>query len=165
MSYVGSVYYGSDGVKTRQLYKQLEKCGAIGLVALNLFRAQKCSSRAKVYHGGISGLGSYRDLAYEKKQYSMNQLCEVLKENAEKLNIKWGWKIDPKQEYHKWVLYVELPIINHCDKLPESINQISFHTDKKGIGEDYNGDWDGKNASEQRIINWVSEVLMTAKIV
>jgi hypothetical protein len=95
----------------------------------------------------------------------MNQLCEVLKENAEKLNIKWGWKIDPKQEYHKWVLYVELPIINHCDKLPESINQISFHTDKKGIGEDYNGDWDGKNASEQRIINWVSEVLMTAKIV
>lgn len=147
---VWQIYCGSDGSATRQLYKELEKLGAKGIIALNLFRAQKSSSRAKKYHGGISGLGSYRDLAYEKKQYSMNQLCEALKENAASLNIKWGWKIDDAQPYHKWVLYVTLP---------ENIGQISFHTDKRGDGCDFDGWWDGVHASEERIIKFVDSVL------
>ncbi|MFA5299082.1 MAG: hypothetical protein WC389_12820 [Lutibacter sp.] len=142
------VYQGSDGSQTRGLYKELEKHGAIGIIAMNLFRAQKCSTRTKKYHGGISGLGSYRDLAYDRKQYSMDELCKALKENAEKLNIKWGWKVDPKQEYHKHCLYVTLPQ-----------GQVSFHSDKRGIGEDFQGDWDGKNASEIRIIKFVDSVL------
>jgi len=147
---VWRIYCGSDGSVTRQLYKELEVRGAIGIIALNLFRAQKCSSRAKKYHGGISGLGSYRDLAYDKKQYSMNQLCVALKENADKLGIKWGWKVDEAQPYHKWVLYCELP---------NGIGQVSFHTDKRGEGCDFQGDWDGVHASEERIVKFVDEVL------
>jgi hypothetical protein len=143
------VYCGSDGAATRKLYKELESCGAIGIIAMNLFRAQKCSTRAKAYRGGISGLGSYRDLAYERKQYSMDQLCDALMENAEKLGIKWGWKIDPAQEYHKWVLYCELP----------GQGQVSFHTDRKGKGPDFDGDWDRVHASEIRIIRFADFVL------
>jgi hypothetical protein len=142
------VYYGSDGSATRELYKKLETFGAIGLLALNLFRAQKCSTRAKKYHGGISGVGSYRDLAYDKKKYSMECLCQILSQHASELNIKWGWKVDDKQVYHKWVLYVELPN-----------GQVSFHTDKRGIGDDYDKDWDGENASEQRILEFVDNIV------
>jgi hypothetical protein len=146
---VYQIYYGSNGIATKELYSHLEKLGAIGMVALNLFRAQKSSSRAKKYHGGIGGGISYRDLAYEKKQYSMNLLCESLSKNAESLGIKWGWKVDENQAYHKWVLYVELP----------ELGQVSFHTDKRGKGNDYQADWDGCHASEERIIKFVECVL------
>ena len=62
------VYQGSDGELTRRYYTELEnRVGILGLVAVNLFRAQNCSSRAKVYRGGVRGRGSYKSMAYEKK--------------------------------------------------------------------------------------------------
>lgn len=146
---VNEIYTGSDGNATLELYHILERLGAAGIVALNLFRAQKCSSRAKVYHGGIPGKGSYRDLAYDRKQWSMNVLCKVLKINAAVLGICWGWKIDQAQSYHKWVLYVELP----------KYGQVSFHTALRGEGPDYAGDWDGFHASEERILKYVNDIL------
>jgi len=152
MPTIYQIYFGSDGSETRNLYKKLESIGSVGLVALNLFRAQKCSSRAKVYHGG-TGNRSYRDLAYDRKQYSMFELCKVLSEHAKDLNIKWGWGVDDKQAFHKYVLYCEIPN-----------GQVSFHTNIRGIGEDYNGKWDGQNASEQRILKWVDSVLNSVKV-
>lgn len=46
------IYDGSDGDATKALYERLAKLGAIGEIALNLFRAHKNSARAKVYRGG-----------------------------------------------------------------------------------------------------------------
>lgn len=64
------VYAGSDGELTKRYYSELETKGPIGLVAMNLFRAQKCSARAKVYRGGVRGRGSYKSMAYERKSWS-----------------------------------------------------------------------------------------------
>ena len=41
------IYHGSDGAATTAYYNELSKRGPIGLVAVNLFRASKCSARAK----------------------------------------------------------------------------------------------------------------------
>ncbi len=103
------VYAGSDGAATKALYSRLADMGPVGLLALNLFRASKCSGRAKLYRGGVRGQGSYRQMAYERKNWSMQQLCEILTTHAEAVKLAWGWQQDPEQEYHKWVLYVDLP--------------------------------------------------------
>jgi hypothetical protein len=105
----------------------------VGLVAMELFRIQKASSRAKVYRGG-----GFRGKAYDKKQWAMGNLCNAL---AELGALQWGWKIDRAAEFHKWVLYVDLPN-----------GQVSFHSGERGEGPDYAGDWDGaRNMSAQRI--------------
>ena len=145
---VFEIYHGSDGQATRYLYALLETRGECGRVALNLFRAQKCSSRAKVYHGGIRGGSSYRDMAYDRKQWSMENLCKILTDKAEELGILWGWKLDPGQTFHRWVLYVDIPT-----------GQVSFHTASRGQGPDYVGDWDGAHASAERIIKWVESLI------
>src|SRR5262245_13257310 len=94
-----TVYDGSDGELTKRYYAELEKRGAIGIVAMNLFRAQKCSARAKVYRGGIRGRGSYKDLAYQRKSWSMILLCEVLEKHGAELAIVYGWKQDPATSF------------------------------------------------------------------
>lgn len=142
------VYQTSDGSVTMAFYGELQKRGAIGLVALNLFRAQKCSARAKVYRGGIRGHGSYRGMAYDRKNWSMANLCRILDENAEKLGIRWGWKQDPAAEYHAWVLYVDIPQ-----------GQVSFHSSQRLSGPDYPGDWDGRHLSAERIITFCDQVM------
>ena len=115
---VDAIYRGSDGEATKELYRALEQLGPRGIVALNVFRAQKCSERAKCYRGGIRGKGSYSSMAYDRKQWSMGNLAMVLSRHAAALGIAWGWKIDPAQSYHCWVLYIDLPT-----------GQVSFHAD------------------------------------
>lgn len=146
---VREVYNGSDGGATRRLMTQLEKVGGLGSIAAQLFRAQKASSRAKVYRGGLrrsSGRTSYRDLAYNAKERALVGLCNVLAADAQGLN--WGWKIDPKQPRNKYVLYVDLPN-----------GQCSFHSPDRHVGPDYNGEWDGERGSESRIIEFCESVL------
>lgn len=144
------VYQGSDGAVTTAYYKDLEKLGPIGVVAMNLFRAQKCSARAKLYRGGIRGKGSYKSMAYERKAWSMEKLSEVLVEHGAKLAIRWGWKQDPNVlfgEQESWVLYVDLPQ-----------GQVSFHNRVKYAGQIYPSEWDGFRASCDRILafcDWV----------
>jgi hypothetical protein len=141
------VYAGSDGDLTKAYYVQLEQHGPVGVIAMNLFRAQKCSARAKVYRGG-----GFKGMAYERKNWSMANLSRALIENAatvcEQLGIAWGWKEDPAQEYHSWVLYVDLPT-----------GQCSFHARSRGEGPDYLGEWDRvPHASADRILafcDWV----------
>jgi hypothetical protein len=137
-----TIYNGSDGGATKALYERLQSIGPVGVVALNIFRAQKASGRAKEYSRRFKGV------AYDKKQWSMANLCDVLEKHGAELNILFGWKQDPEQPYYPWVLYVTLPT-----------GQCSFHSPVRGKGPDYSGDWDGSTGSAARIIRWVQAVL------
>lgn len=140
------VYLGSDGDVTRAYYERLSALGPIGIVAMNLFRSQKNSARAKVYRGGIRGKGSFRGMAYERKQWAMDQLCQTLRTQAAELGFIYGWKQDHQtvfQNESSWVLYIDIP--GH--------GQVSFHSPNRGQGPDYNGEWDGiRDASVGRIL-------------
>jgi hypothetical protein len=139
------IYDGSNGDATTALYKRLEALGPAGVVAVNLFRAQKASSRAKVYRGG-----GYRGAAYDKKQWSMDNLCRVLTEHGAALGVSWGWGEDAKQPYHRHVLYIDLPT-----------GQVSFHTASRGAGPDYPRAWDGvEGQSAGRILIWIAGVIV-----
>jgi hypothetical protein len=142
------IYRGSDGEATRALYDCLGKLGAEGEVAVNLFRACKSSERAKVYRGGRNG---YRGAAYDRKQWSMDNLAKILVEHAEALGLRWGWGCDAAQDFHRDVLYVDLPT-----------GQVSFHTAGRGVGPDYPDQWDGRRGqSADRICRWVARLLVT----
>jgi hypothetical protein len=145
---VWNIYEGSDGKATKALYHKLETRGMIGVVAVNLFRAQKCSARAKVYRGGIKGKGSYSAMAYQRKNWSMENLCRVLGENADKLGMRYGWKRDDGTPGYEWLLYVDLPN-----------GQVSFHSAVRLDGPDYLGEWDNKKKSAERIIIFCEKVL------
>jgi hypothetical protein len=142
-----SIYKGSDGDATRAFYAELERRGPIGVVALNLFRAQKSSTRAKAYRR------RYKGKAYDKKSWSLEQLIEVLKNHGPELQIAFGWGRDESQSYNQWVLYVDLPQ-----------GQVSFHSPTRGEGPDYPGVWDGKRVSEERIITFAQKVFDEAPI-
>lgn len=138
------VYEGSDGVVTKAMYAQLEAFGPIGVIAVNLFRASKCSKRAKVYRGH-----GYKDEAYARKQWSLDNLCHALDQNCRALELTWGWKEDPAQTFHRWVLYVDLPT-----------GQVSFHTDRRGLGPVYEAEWDGvQDVQVSRILQWIAQVI------
>lgn len=144
-----SVYQGSDGERTRALYRELESRGAIGTVAMNLFRACKASQRAKLYRGGQRGRGSYRSMAYAKKAWSIDELAAALTGQGAAQGIAWGWGVDEAQPFHRDVLYVDLPS-----------GQVSFHTAPRGKGPDYGGAWDGvRGMGPQRICRFCADVL------
>jgi hypothetical protein len=147
IDYVVGVYEGSDGEATKGLYAKLEQLGGAGVLAMNLFRAQKNSERAKVYRGR-----GYKDNAYGRKQWAMGNLVDAL-EQADP-PVVWGWGEDPKQSYHRWVLYIDTPM-----------GQVSFHTAVRGRGPDYPKAWDGvPNAGPGRICRWVVELLHAAAV-
>lgn len=116
---------------------------------MNLFRAQKCSRRAKKY-GPYSGIGdkSYRQMAYDRKAFSLKELTEALEAHGTHLGITYGWGRDEGQTYNKWVLYVDLPDSGQC----------SFHSPERYKGPDYPGKWDGLRMSEERILRFCQEV-------
>lgn len=143
------IYQGSDGVSTKALYDKLDALGPAGEIATNLFRAHKSSERAKGYRGRAPGRGSYRGLAYGRKQWAMDNLCKILQAHGEALGIVWGWGVDTKQSYHSDVLYVDIPT-----------GQVSFHTAGRGDGPDYPRGWDGqRNAGAQRVCTWCAQLL------
>lgn len=144
------VYEGSDGELTKAYYKVLAQRGPIGIIAMNLFRAQKCSARAKVYRGGIRGVGSFKSLAYEKKSWSMDLLVAALAQHGESLGISYGWKPDPSVPFGdepSWVLYIDLPQ-----------GQVSFHSPTRMSGPEYAGDWDRTHLSAARIVQFCDSV-------
>jgi hypothetical protein len=142
---VAHIYAGSDAQATIALYARLQALGPAGIIAVNLFRAQKASARAKLYHKG-----KWKRVAYEKKDWSLRLLCEALDEHGDVLGITHGWKLDPLQEFHKWVLYIDLPA---------DFGQCSFHLSERKCHRDYPGDWDGTHTSAQRIVAWVSTLI------
>jgi hypothetical protein len=148
------IYTGSDGDATKALYAQLEALGPRGVIAVNVFRATKCSERAKVYRGGIPGKGSYRSAAYERKQWSMTNLCRALETHAAALGIRWGWAEDPEQAINRWVLYCDLPT-----------GQVSFHTAARGVGPLYTGEWDGiRGAGPGRVCRFAAALLASVEV-
>lgn len=146
------VYAGSDGDLTQRYYAALLIRGPIGVVAVNLFRAQKNSARAKVYRGG-----GYCGMAYDRKAWAMDNLCRALAEHGPALNIVYGWKQDTQvlfDDRPSWVLYVDLPQ-----------GQCSFHARTRGDGPDYAGDWDRiKDASVGRILRFCDAVFALAEV-
>ncbi len=145
------VYEGSNGDDTKALYEKLKAHGALGIVATNLFRACKASERAKKYRGG-----GYRGMAYEKKDWSIGNLCEALRANAVHLNVTWGWGKDAKAIGFEDVLYVEIP----------GIGQVSFHNARRFENcPDYPAGWDGKaGLGPTRICSWIAKIFDQANI-
>ncbi len=143
------IYQGSDGESTKALYTRLERLGCIDAIATNLFRAQKASERAKAYRGR-----RYKDAAYDKKQWSIDNLCAALIEHAEAAGLTWGWGGDDKQPVHRHVVYIDLPT-----------GQVSFHSPMRGAGPDYRGQWDGMpGQSPDRILRWIGRVLESSRL-
>ena len=141
---VSKVYEGSNGDATKALYEELTALGPVGFIATNLFRAAKNSERAKVYRGG-----GYRGMAYERKQWAMDNLARALTQHAAACGLAWGWGTDDQQSFHKVVLYVDLP----C-------GQVSYHTETRGEGPDYPGKWDGQRGmSAARVCRFAADVL------
>lgn len=133
-------YEGSDGGITSSLFAELETLGPIGAVAVNLFRACKSSERAKEYRGR-----GFKGAAYYRKQWAMDNLCQILTAEAPALGMCWGWNEDDKQPFHRHVLYVDLPT-----------GQVSFHTAERGAGPNYSDAWDGKTGqAADRICRWI----------
>jgi hypothetical protein len=144
-----NIYEGSDGAATKLYYADLETRGPVGLIAVNLLRAQKASARAKLYRGGIRGQGSFKRMAYERKAWSLANLCTVLSEYRSDPKIRFGWKQDPLAEFSvRWVLYVDLPN-----------GQVSFHSVDRYAGPDYPDDWDGLRLSCDRILAFCDAVM------
>lgn len=135
-----SIYCHADGDATKALYTWLDRQGPAGQIALNLFRAHKSSNRAKEYRN------SFTPVAYQKKEWSLENACVLLKQHGDALGIRWGWLRDPEQPRHSWVLYVDLPT-----------GQVSFHTRQCLIGPYYSGEWDGViKAGEFRICAYIA---------
>jgi hypothetical protein len=143
------IYYGSNGGASRSFCSTLERNGAIGQIAAQLFRVQKASSRAKVYRGGVRGSNgqrySYRDMAYERKNECIERLCRILEHDSD--GLKWGWGRDEAEFEAKHVLYVELPV-----------GQVSFHCPMRYAGPDFDGEWDGEHLSQERVIEFCQRV-------
>ena len=148
-----AVYQGSDGEATKTLYAKLLACGYAGVVAMNLFRACKASERAKVYRGS-----RYRGAAYDKKSWSIGNLCAALAERPLSPAITWGWAIDERARSegspHHHVIYIDVPT-----------GQVSFHNGERGAGPGYAGEWDGAHkTAPDRICRWCADVLAAALV-
>lgn len=143
MAKVHRVFYGSDKVATRRFCAGLQSTGHAGCIAAALFHAQKSSSRAKKYRGGIpTGPGrrvSYSKLAYQRKGNFLEKLASLLSEDN--CGMVWGWGVDPNDRHASHVLYIDLPQ-----------GQVSFHSTQRFAGPDYPAQWDGKKASEHRVL-------------
>lgn len=143
---VHRIFDGSNGAATRGLYAHLETLGPAGVLALNLFRAVKCSGRAKSY-----GKRDHIDETYRRKHWSMENICTVLTLNDVALGVTWGWQRDPRQPVHCWILYVELP---------NGLGQCSFHTGTRITPNDFPGKWDGRiGGSTTAMLRYVQAVL------
>lgn len=148
-TFIHTIFFGSDGVATRRFCTELRKQGQIGRIAAALFTVQKASNRAKRYHGGIpSDDGAtlpYKDLAYCRKRTFLKQLAELLAHRD--CGLTWGWGLDLKQPQANHVLYIDLPQ-----------GQVSLHSVQRFVGPDYPGDWDGQNATEDRVLQFCASV-------
>jgi hypothetical protein len=102
-----------------------------------------------VYRGGVRGQGSFKGMAYDRKEWAIGNLGKILDAHAQACGIRWGWGVDREQTFHNIVLYVDLPT-----------GQVSFHTARRGLGPEYAGKWDGmREAGAARICEWCARLL------
>lgn len=157
LAIIKRIFDGSDGEATRMLYRDLEALGPRGAIAINLFRACKCSARAKMYRKGPG----HRTAAYERKDWSLQQLAGLLagQQSAGLTDMPWGWGVDAdlqaRLDPHHHILYVDLPT-----------GQVSFHCGTRHAGPDYAGAWDGeRDVQAERVCRYVAEVFKEAAYV
>lgn len=138
---VRCAYEQSDAAFTRRVLRQLEAKGHNGLIAAQLFRAQKASSRAKEYRGDYVGY------AYDRKGEYLERLCNLL---AKQDDLSWGWGTDNQMDEFgpRWILYIDLPQ-----------GQVSFHNYARFAGPDYLKEWDRAHASAERVISFCQTAL------
>lgn len=140
MTTTRAVYFGSSSAATRKYLRDLAQRSPHGWLAAELFRAQKASSRAKVYRTSRHAPVSYRDAAYRRKEDAIATLCVALA----KSDLAWGWGDDQANTIAPYVLYVELP----------DVGQVSFHAPTRGPGPEFHPGWDGVRGSEERAIRF-----------
>lgn len=88
-------------------------------------------------------------MAYDRKNWSVNNLCDALTDHADTLDIVWGWRVDPKTRGFENVFYVEIPT-----------GQVSFHQSSRGKGPDYPKEWDQLvGVGPTRICRWIEQIL------
>lgn len=139
---VTAVYRGSDSMATCGLYAELELV-TNGMVAVNLLRICKKSSRAKTYRGRSKGS------AYSGKDWALGQLVDLLPASG----LAWGWGEDLSLKYdgdpHHHILYVELPS-----------GQVSFHMAWRHPTPYHDRGWDGvRHMAAERICAWAASLL------
>lgn len=139
---VTAVYRGSDSMATCGLYAELELV-TNGMVAVNLLRICKKSSRAKTYRGRSKGS------AYSGKDWALGQLVDLLPASG----LAWGWGEDLSLKYdgdpHHHILYVELPS-----------GQVSFHMAWRHPTPYHDRGWDGvRHMAAERICAWAATLL------
>jgi hypothetical protein len=139
------VFKQNNGSVTSAYYASLAQKSPLGPIAVALFRAQKRSWRAKQYRRG-----KWARAAYDVKNWSISELCRLLKETS----WCWGWKRDPSTPGYEWVLYVDLPF---------DCGQVSFHNPQRGEGPDYPKDWDQRRECIERIIRFCDLVFFGNK--
>jgi len=136
-----TVFAGSSPTLTRHYLRALENRGDEGRIAAMLFRAQKSSTRAKMYYRR-----TYKDLAYDRKGDCLKALCELLAIND--CGIRWGWGTDAKEQDASDVLYVDLPT-----------GQASFHSPDRHVGPEYPGEWDTSSDSMTSVLTFCDQVM------
>lgn len=148
LSEVRAAYEGSNGGATRRLLSRFRNAGPIGVIAANLFKAQKANERARTYRGGIGRsaghFDSFSDLSYDSKRESIRELCEQLM--VEPCGMQWGWK-EGDGTLLRFVFYIDLPQ-----------GQVCFQLDDRFEGPDYFGVWDKTWTNERRVLDFCEEV-------
>jgi hypothetical protein len=160
-----AIFNGKDADQTKRFYSLLETCGPLGAIAVNVFRACKKSTLAKVYRGGDRH-GSFKAQSYDQKQWALDQLCKTLLVHGHAKKVMWGWKEDRAVlfgEASSWVLYLDLPFgKNEAKQIV--YQQVSYHSPKRGVGPDYAGEWDGRHGmSNQVAVDFAEFVLQRSE--
>ena len=132
-------FESSEPSETTAYYDHLLRRGLIGQVAFGLFRASKRSDRAKGYRRR-----AHRGNAYDAKNEALKYLNAALGAWTE---FSWGWAVDSHQEFHRHVLYVDLPT-----------GQASFHSATNFGGRLYDGVWDGQGKSVENVLSFCDQV-------
>ncbi|MBL6852365.1 MAG: hypothetical protein ISS15_05430 [Alphaproteobacteria bacterium] len=143
---VMGVYLGSNGDKTKALYQRLNALGPVGFVASNLFRACKCSERAKDYRRG-----SQKREAYRRKQWSLDNLdgvrcCSNMAQRSGSSGA--GRPIRRRNSTSK------------CSMSSSRPARLAFTPRRAATARIFVGAWDGvRGEAPERICRWVVQVL------
>lgn len=105
---VHAIYAHSGGEETQALFAELEALGAMGVLAKNLFRAQKCTQRALDQAATV-----WAHYAMGRKRWALDQLLDQLRVTppAELPGITYGWvsDLDAGDPERPYALVVTLP--------------------------------------------------------
>lgn len=145
METVLEAFNASDQEKTTVFQDELMCRGRTeGQLAFGLFRAQKRSSRAKEYRRR-----SHKQNSYAGKAEALKYVDAVLSSWGDELDVNWGWRVDPRQAFHKHVLYVDFG----------SGYQCSFHSEVRYSEREFDGKWDSSSSSTRTVLEYCDQVV------